>query len=294
MIDVQVNGLTIGLLLLGTIAFVQNRPNWATACVVLACLVKAYVISFALVSILLYPRQFLFRFPAIAVLGLALPFAFQRPDYVLRQYELWIQWGLNNRASSEFEDLWFLLARMRISLNQHVHSIVQMVSAMAVAFFCLRRRLDLRSRKQLMLRGAWIDVRLDDVAGTCDRRLHLCPSCADDGMDRTACVRREGPVWQRLLALSGVCHFHRGPGCLLVSLGRALNGIGTFPLTAILTVAAVIVAELRSSPSTSELAAGRKETISLPFAAIAVRKAPPGKNKKRRKGTASYTLRGMK
>lgn len=280
LIDVQVNGITIALLLLGVTALVDNRANWATVCIVLACLVKAYVISFALVLILLYPRQLLLRFVAIAALGLALPLAFQRPDYVLRQYELWVRWGLNHRGSNEFEDLWFLLARMGISWNQHMHSIVQLAAAAGVALFCLRRRLARVPRKQLAatalgLTCGWMML-LGPATEGCTYVL-LAPAMAWVVLE--ACAT-EAPAWQQALGLSAFVVFTVGQIAFWFPWGGALNGIGTFPFTAILTVAAIIAAELRSSQPAPASAAGGEETLAFPLAAVAVREAHVGQGRK--------------
>ena len=72
LIDVQVNGITIGAARLNRIR--AEQVELGNSVPVFACLVNAYVISFVLVLMLLYPRQFLLRFvgdrspwPGIAV-----------------------------------------------------------------------------------------------------------------------------------------------------------------------------------------------------------------------------------
>ncbi len=279
LIDVQVNGLTIGLLLLGVTALVQDRPNWAAACFVLACLVKAYVISLVLVLMLVYPRQLIFRFPAFVVLGFVLPFAFQRPDYVLRQYELWIHWGLNNRGFGEFEDLWFLLANLGVMLDQRGHSIVQLAAAAAVAAFCFWRRRASVPRKELVctvlgLTCGWM-VLLGPATEGCTYVL-FAPAMAWVVLEAYLAAV---PAWQRVLALSSFVIFTVGQIAFWFPWGGALNAtIGTFPLTAILAVAAIVVAELRWQPA-PELATGWEEPAFLPLASAANRM--PGKQERK-------------
>jgi hypothetical protein len=52
-------------------------------------MLKLYPISSALLLVLIHPRKFGIRFAMAMAICLALPFLFQRFDYVWRQYQLW-------------------------------------------------------------------------------------------------------------------------------------------------------------------------------------------------------------
>ena len=57
-----------------------------------ACLFKVYPIALGLLLAALYPRRFLPRLVVALALGLALPFLFQEPAFVVRQYALWFDY----------------------------------------------------------------------------------------------------------------------------------------------------------------------------------------------------------
>ena len=85
----------------GVTAVAVGRWNLASLCVVLACLVKAYPVSLALLLILLYPRRFAGRFLLLLAVFAVLPFLCQAPGYVCCQYHDWVRWGLNDRQPEE-------------------------------------------------------------------------------------------------------------------------------------------------------------------------------------------------
>ena len=131
LIDVQFNGLLAALLVLGAASLTQRRTGWAAAWWAAACLVKAYAIALPLIAILLYRRRFAVPFAVTAVVGLLLPFAFQSPVYVARQYELWLRWGLNGRDSSEFQDIRFVLANLGVHWTLLEYRLAELLSAAA-------------------------------------------------------------------------------------------------------------------------------------------------------------------
>jgi hypothetical protein len=90
LVDIQVNNLTLGLMLIAVAAVAGDRWNLAAMTVSLAVLIKAYPIALALVLVVLFPRRFALRWLGAMALLLALPFALQDPAYVGAQYLDWV------------------------------------------------------------------------------------------------------------------------------------------------------------------------------------------------------------
>lgn len=243
LIDVQVSGAIIGLLLFAVVAFVKEKPGWAAACVALASLIKVYVISFALVLVLLYPRRFLGRFVAAVAIGLALPFAFQHPDYVLRQYDLWIRWGLKDRPSGDHQDLQFLLAVVDLHPRQSIYLAIQLAGGAAIALFCLAERLARCPTARVLstalgLTCGWM-LLLGPATEVCTYII-LVPAMAWVVVE--ASLKRRS-YWQQGLAVSGVVLFMLGQIALWFPFGGNVGNLGVFPLSALLTVAAILAEE---------------------------------------------------
>src|SRR5262249_22740064 len=86
----QSNALVLGLLLIGVAAAAVRSWNLSAPAVAVACLFKVYPIAVGLLLAVLYPRRFSWRLALALAAGLALPFLFQRPDYVIAQYAGWL------------------------------------------------------------------------------------------------------------------------------------------------------------------------------------------------------------
>src|SRR5581483_11490305 len=89
LINLQTNGIVIGLLLLTAALAPAGRWNAAAVCMALACALKVYPIAFGLLLAAAYPRAFAGRLLLALAAALALPFVLQEPGYVWRQYEGW-------------------------------------------------------------------------------------------------------------------------------------------------------------------------------------------------------------
>ena len=139
----QANPLVIGLIMLGVAAACADR--WTLAALALAVAVwwKVYPIVVGALLILLAPRKFTWRFVlALILLGL-LPFLFQKPSYVIDQYQLWYATRTaDNRLAYALHiaplDLWFLLVRAGgLPMSNLVYRGIQMTAGAGIAFFCL-------------------------------------------------------------------------------------------------------------------------------------------------------------
>jgi hypothetical protein len=100
MLDGQAGALVAASVLFTVAAAAEERWGLAAAAATAGCLLKVYPASLLLLLIATFPRRA--ALPAVGALlaGLALPFLFQRPGYVLDQYGKWI--GL--MAASDRQD----------------------------------------------------------------------------------------------------------------------------------------------------------------------------------------------
>lgn len=164
----QCNALVIGLVLMAFAAAAGHRWNLAAGCLAVASLFKLYPVAAGLLLAALYPRRFGPRFLVAVALGAALPFAFQTPDYVLRQYALWANYALaEDRSAWGLEgtnvDL-HLLVRVWVGpMSLGAYRVVEVAAGVLFAAACLaawrvgrpeRRRLTLA----LGLACVWMTV----------------------------------------------------------------------------------------------------------------------------------------
>lgn len=138
----QSNLLVIGLLLAGLAATAEERWNLAALALGLAGLVKIYPLAVGFLLVLLYPRQLAWRLTLVLLLGVLLPFALQRPDYVAGQYATWLHLlHVDDRRSLTlargYQDLWMLLQIWRVPVTPRGYFAVQLGAAFLLASGCL-------------------------------------------------------------------------------------------------------------------------------------------------------------
>jgi hypothetical protein len=147
----QANVVMLGALLLGLAAASTEKWNQAAAWFALATLIKGYPLALALLVAALYPRRLLFRYAIALALGLLLPFATQRPDFVIEQYRSWLMHLQESTA----------IMRERLRTLEHLFSIygqpllsqsflvVQLLAGLIILGLCLfhaRRAPELRQQ----------------------------------------------------------------------------------------------------------------------------------------------------
>lgn len=135
----QANVLMLGVVLLGLAAASTEQWNWAAGWLALATFIKGYPIALALLIAALQPRRFLSRFAGALALGLLLPFATQRPEFVVEQYRSWFV---------HLQESTFIM-RERLRTLEHVFAIyghplppqsfmaAQLLAGLAVLGLCL-------------------------------------------------------------------------------------------------------------------------------------------------------------
>jgi hypothetical protein len=90
--NAQGNALVIGLVLAGYAAAAERRFTVAAGALAAATLLKLYPAAPALLLVALHPRRLGPRYALALAAGCALPFALAEPDYVSRQYGLWVRY----------------------------------------------------------------------------------------------------------------------------------------------------------------------------------------------------------
>lgn len=139
----QANPLLIGMIMISLAAVSTGR--WTVAAIAISCAVywKIYPLAVGLLLILVAPGKFSLRFlPALVVMALV-PFLFQEPAYVMKQYQQWLATRAgDNRLQYPIEiaplDLWYLLVRMGgVPLPETAYRILQVASGAAIAGFCI-------------------------------------------------------------------------------------------------------------------------------------------------------------
>ncbi len=142
----QANPMVIGLLMIGLAGACSGRWTLAAIAVAGAFYWKIYPVTVGMLLVLVAPGKFGWRFAlALIVMGL-LPFLFQNHDYVMRQYQQWVETRLvDNRLTYPIViaplDLWFLLVRIgHLSLSETGYHILRLAGGAAIAGFCLYGR----------------------------------------------------------------------------------------------------------------------------------------------------------
>lgn len=145
LVDVQTNALTIGLLLLAVGAVARQQWNLAAACLVGAVLLKLFPLALVLVLVLIFPRRLGPRFLAALLVGLALPFLLQRPDFVLHEYARWSHLlMLNDRQGGNlnywYRDIRLPLYHLGLLVGPGLYLVLQALVGGALGALCLWQR----------------------------------------------------------------------------------------------------------------------------------------------------------
>jgi hypothetical protein len=135
----QANVMMVGALLLGVTAASTEKWNRAACWLALATLIKGYPLALALLVAALYPRRFFPRYAAALAVGLLLPFASQRPEFVLGQYHSWLVHlcGSTVLMRERLRTVEHLFCIYGYPLSPRTFLIVQLLAGLAILGFCL-------------------------------------------------------------------------------------------------------------------------------------------------------------
>ena len=164
----QANVLLMALMLAACAAVVEKRWNLSAAFLAGAVLLKLYPLAIAMLLIVVYPRQLGWRFLLALAIGLLIPFALQRPAYVLHQYDNWFLL-LRNEDRTEFamnaglRDFYLLTRYFGVPMAAKLYLGLRLLTAALVAGVGLLGRLrgwpeNRLVATQLTLGCAWLAV----------------------------------------------------------------------------------------------------------------------------------------
>lgn len=267
----QTNPLVIGFLLAATAALHEERWNLAALFVAAACALKLYPLAVGLLLVLVHPRQLSWRL-ALALLAVALlPFCFQRPAYVLDQYQQWFQrLATNDRKdlapelSTTYRDLWLLFRVAHVPVTPILYLSIQLATAALCAAVCVAARwLRVGKARQLtaalMLGCCWMT--LCGPATESSSFVQVAPALAW----ALVAARREGwPAPLRWLVAASCALLLAGVLAGLKWTG-IIHGLGVQPLGTLLLFVVYLAAAVRALLSAKNQVAADD----LPFTARA-------------------------
>jgi hypothetical protein len=211
----QANPLVIGALLFAVTWVHRGRWNAATLALCVAIFLKIYPVAMALLLVVAFPRQLGWRLVLFVAVGLALPFAFQRPAYVADQYRQWLDYLANEdrstrRLADSYRDFHLLLRWVGLPASRGTYLAVQLAAAAAVAAMVQFGRLRRWPRRALLhhlfnLGCLWI-ILFGPATENCTYIL-LAPTLAFAVWEAFAVPR---PLWTRGLLTAIVCIFVAG------------------------------------------------------------------------------------
>jgi hypothetical protein len=246
----QSNALVLGLLLAALAGAAQERWNWTSGCLALACLFKVYPLAVGLLLVLLYPRRLATRLALALGAGLIVPFLLQQPGYVWTQYADWLACLRAEDRHSLIKELWYrdirlLFHTFGLTINPGTYFALQLGGAALIAAFCLAvRRAGREPRRLLLLLCAlacsWMTV-LGSAAESCTYIL-LAPVLAWGLLD--AWTQRQ-PFWLQAFLWSSYALFLSAEVAVWSGQGRSYHALGIHPLAALLFLAHLLIQEFR-------------------------------------------------
>jgi Glycosyltransferase family 87 len=242
LMDVQLNIITIGLMLLAMAALEAEKCTFAALACALAVCFKAYPVALGLVLSLLYWRQFSWRWLAAMAGLMATPFLFQRSDYVFRQYHDWVHFGLNARyVDGHFQDFMFLCRRWLLPMSRGTYQVIEVLTGIGIAAICLIHRW--RGMPDKSLRNSvfalccgWMMAFGPATEAT--TYIILAPAAA---AALVIAWSSPNPSWFRLAITVACVLFSLCQLQLLFPLDKPLNQAGALPFAAVLFVVVVAI-----------------------------------------------------
>ncbi len=150
-VDVQLNNLTLGLMMVTMAAVACGRWNVAAFAVSLAVLIKAYPVALALVLVVLFPRRFLWRWLVAMIVLLGLPFGLQQPGYVLEQYGDWLSCMVHQPHPDGFFQDMMLFAHVWLTpISRQTYHWIELGSGAMVALILLLHQRRAMPRQALL------------------------------------------------------------------------------------------------------------------------------------------------
>jgi hypothetical protein len=253
----QSNLLLMGLLLAACAAAMAGRWNLSSLCIALAFLFKVYPLAMGLLLLLLYPRRFWWRLPAVITVGLLLPFLLQDPSYVSDQYAGWLAHlqdndrQLNTPSTEWYRDLRQLWSLWISPMDYGVYQLVAFCAGAALAGLCVlrlrARGLDRRLHVLTFSLGCcWMTV--CGPATESATYVFLAPAAAWAVLS----VYGERPAYfARVLILAGYGLLVLSQIVVWFPIGRAVHSLGPQPIAGLLLTGGFLAIDWTGRPESS-------------------------------------------
>jgi hypothetical protein len=250
----QCNALVAGFLLIAATAFRRDRLMLAAAALSAAIVFKVYPMALGLLFCLLEPRRFAPRLALAIVVGLALPYLFQRPEYVTHQYA-----GLVNVLQHDdrterpihagYRDLHMLLRRAGWQTSLPTYRAMEVAAGLACAAVVLagvRRGWDRPQAVDACLALGSIWMTLFGPATESSTYVLLAPV-----LGRAVLEVAERPRPQRLIVYASFGLFTLGAVIVWFPqwIAYAVQTSGVQPVAALLLLAHVVIELRRNRPA---------------------------------------------
>jgi hypothetical protein len=251
LLDTQVNDLTAGLMLLaiaGLVSTSARPPRWNlwAICLAAAVLLKVYPIALALLCMVLWPRELIWRFSLAMLAGLALPFLMQRTGYVLNQYRMWLHAMSVNDRQVRSLDQWYRDIRLPLELVgvhilPRVYLLIQILAGITLAglVYLLRSpAIDIRHRLGILysLAASWMMAFGPATEGV--TYIILAPAVA--WMATEALLPGHGNLWRTAVSIVWSI-FALTEASLWFPFGRALRNLSPQPVATIALLGLVVM-----------------------------------------------------
>jgi len=134
----QANLILLAALLASIAAVACGKWTLGALLVAAAVTIKIYALALGLLLVILYPRKLAWRVLAAFAIAIALPFAFQSPDYVVKQYGDWLHYLKTDDRTSRPLTQWYIDLRLMfrvwfVPLSATAYLFIQIVIGLALA-----------------------------------------------------------------------------------------------------------------------------------------------------------------
>jgi len=138
----QLNPLVVALMLIGIAAFSHDRYWLASLAIAGAALFKIYPLTLGLLLGIIEPRRFAPKLLLVAAAAITLPFAIQSPDYVIQQFDHWLNLVENDDRTHQpmhqgYHDFRKVLLRWGLPISLKAYRAIQIVVGCASAIVVL-------------------------------------------------------------------------------------------------------------------------------------------------------------
>ena len=134
----QANLILLAALLASIAAVACGKWTLGALLVAAAVTIKIYALALGLLLVILYPRKLAWRVLAAFAIAIALPFAFQSPGYVVKQYGDWLHYLKTDDRTSRPLTQWYIDLRLMfrvwfVPLSATAYLFIQIVIGLALA-----------------------------------------------------------------------------------------------------------------------------------------------------------------